>query len=174
MVRVHRAARIGFAALAFLVLVTSGYAWATYQNFAASVPHGVAVPALAAGQKAIDGAAQNILLIGDDTRAGASVIADQQDVLCRPVDVLLARGQGRHRDSVGHARGEVLVGGPCVPAGDEDEEGERCEADARGAVNTNHDLARLTATTGDSWRLHRRAAVGLRKSIVTHGLQLAF
>jgi LCP family protein required for cell wall assembly len=72
MVRVHRAARIGFAALAFLVLVTSGYAWATYQNFAASVPHGAAVPAMSAGQKDIDGAAQNILLIGDDTRAGAT------------------------------------------------------------------------------------------------------
>src|SRR5579875_208125 len=60
------------AAVAFLVLVMSGYAWATYQNFSAAVPHGDPVPPLAAGQRDIDGAAENILLIGNDTRAGAT------------------------------------------------------------------------------------------------------
>ena len=41
--------------VAFLILVASGYAWATYQNFTASVPHGAAVPALAAGATDLDG-----------------------------------------------------------------------------------------------------------------------
>ena len=53
-------------------MVGSGYAWALYKNFTNSVPHGEAVPALAAGQKDLDGSAQNILLIGNDSRAGAT------------------------------------------------------------------------------------------------------
>jgi len=60
------------ALVSFAVLIGSGVAWATYKDFTASVPHGEAVPALAAGQRDLDGSAQNILLIGNDTRAGAS------------------------------------------------------------------------------------------------------
>src|SRR3954468_16822270 len=60
------------ALVSFAVLIGSGIAWATYKDFTASVPHGEAVPALTAGQRDIDGSAQNILLIGNDTRAGAT------------------------------------------------------------------------------------------------------
>jgi len=60
------------AAVAFALMIGSGYAWAVYKNFTNSVPHGAPVPALAAGQKDLDGSAQNILLIGNDSRAGAS------------------------------------------------------------------------------------------------------
>jgi LCP family protein required for cell wall assembly len=60
------------AAIAFVILVASGYAWALFKNFTASVPHGAAVPALRADQTDLDGGAQNILMIGNDSRAGAT------------------------------------------------------------------------------------------------------
>lgn len=65
-------ARSGAALLSLIVIVVSGVAWASYQNFTASIPHGAAVPALRAGQVDPDGAATDILLVGDDTRAGAT------------------------------------------------------------------------------------------------------
>jgi LCP family protein required for cell wall assembly len=65
-------ARITFAALSFVVLIGSGLAWATFQNFTSHVPHGSRVPALTSGAKDADGKDQNILLIGNDSRAGAS------------------------------------------------------------------------------------------------------
>jgi LCP family protein required for cell wall assembly len=61
-----------FASLSLLVLVGSGIAWATFQNFTAHVPHGDPVPALTAGEHDADGGDQNILLVGNDTRAGAT------------------------------------------------------------------------------------------------------
>jgi LCP family protein required for cell wall assembly len=54
-----------------MTLVGSGLAWATYQNFTAHVPHGAAVPKLGSGSD-VDGSDQNILLLGNDSRAGAS------------------------------------------------------------------------------------------------------
>ena len=72
----HHGIRVGLRAAAagvsLLVLVGSGMAWATYQSFAADVPHGDPVPALAVGQQDPDGADQNILLIGSDSRNGAT------------------------------------------------------------------------------------------------------
>ena len=70
--RVRVGIRLTCALVAFGLMIGSGYAWATYRNFSNSVPHGAAVPALAPGQKDIDGAAQNILMIGNDSRAGAT------------------------------------------------------------------------------------------------------
>jgi LCP family protein required for cell wall assembly len=64
--------RIGFAALSFVILIGSGLAWATFQNFQNNIPHGAAVPPLGAGATDADGKDQNILLIGNDSRAGAS------------------------------------------------------------------------------------------------------
>jgi LCP family protein required for cell wall assembly len=55
-----------------VILVASGLAWASYKNFTSNVPHGDPVPALGAGQKDIDGKAENILLTGNDSRDGAS------------------------------------------------------------------------------------------------------
>jgi LCP family protein required for cell wall assembly len=63
--------RIGVAALSFIILFGSGLAWATFQNFQNNIPHGAAVPALDGANDA-DGKDQNILLIGNDSRAGAS------------------------------------------------------------------------------------------------------
>ena len=60
------------AALSLLVLVGSGLAWASFRNFTDTVPRGEPVPPLAAGEHDADGAAQNILLVGNDSRAGAS------------------------------------------------------------------------------------------------------
>jgi LCP family protein required for cell wall assembly len=65
-------ARALFASLSLLVLVGSGIAWATFKNFTGHVPHGDAVPALTASEHDPDGADENILLIGNDTRAGAT------------------------------------------------------------------------------------------------------
>ena len=67
----HRV-RVAAAAVSFVVMVTSGIAWASYRNFSASVPHGSPVPALAAGATDADGADENILLVGSDSRAGAT------------------------------------------------------------------------------------------------------
>ncbi len=60
------------ASVSLLVLVGSGLAWATFRDFTARVPHGDPVPALTAGEHDIDGKDQNILLVGNDTRAGAT------------------------------------------------------------------------------------------------------
>lgn len=62
--------RILVAGLAFAIIIGAGYAWALYRNFTAHVPHGDPVPAWHGTD--IDGDAQNILLIGDDSRAGAT------------------------------------------------------------------------------------------------------
>ncbi|MDT4989360.1 MAG: hypothetical protein QOI74_3454 [Micromonosporaceae bacterium] len=60
------------ASVSLLILVGSGVAWATFKNFTARVPHGDPVPALTAGEHDPDGRDQNILLVGNDTRAGAT------------------------------------------------------------------------------------------------------
>jgi anionic cell wall polymer biosynthesis LytR-Cps2A-Psr (LCP) family protein len=64
--------RAAIALVSLVVIATSGVAWSAYQGFAASIPHGDPVPALAAGTKDLDGSAQNILLIGSDSRNGAT------------------------------------------------------------------------------------------------------
>jgi LCP family protein required for cell wall assembly len=64
--------RISIAVLSFVLLVGSGLAWATFKNFTNDVPHGSAVPPLAKGQHDIDGSSTNVLLVGNDSRAGAS------------------------------------------------------------------------------------------------------
>lgn len=66
------AARAIVAAISLLVIVGSGLAWAAYKNFTNDIPHGAPVPPLGAGQRDIDGRAENILLTGNDSRAGAS------------------------------------------------------------------------------------------------------
>jgi LCP family protein required for cell wall assembly len=68
----RRGLRAAVAAVSFAVLIGSGLTWASYQNFTNSIPRGTAVPALAAGQHDTDGGDQNILLIGNDSREGAS------------------------------------------------------------------------------------------------------
>src|SRR5947209_17045286 len=70
--RMRVGVRALFASLSLLVIVGSGVAWVTFSNFTASVPHGDRVPALVSGEKDPDGADQNVLLIGNDTRAGAT------------------------------------------------------------------------------------------------------
>jgi LCP family protein required for cell wall assembly len=69
---VRVAARAACALVSLLVLIGSGVAWATYKDFSASVPHGDPVPGLAANADDPDGSDQNILLVGNDTRAGAT------------------------------------------------------------------------------------------------------
>src|SRR3954447_7636395 len=66
------AVRAAFALVSFLLLIGSGVAWANYKDFSAHVPHGDPVPPLADGQADADGSGQNILLVGNDTRAGAT------------------------------------------------------------------------------------------------------
>jgi LCP family protein required for cell wall assembly len=66
------ALRATVAGLSLLLIVGSGVAWVTYKSFTSSVPHGAPVPALATGAKDADGADQNILLLGNDSRAGAT------------------------------------------------------------------------------------------------------
>ncbi|MDQ2796719.1 MAG: LCP family protein, partial [Actinomycetota bacterium] len=71
---VPRGVRVGvrafFASIALLVIIASGVAWATFENFTSDIPHGDKVPKTLASDP--DGADQNILLIGNDTRAGAT------------------------------------------------------------------------------------------------------
>ena len=75
LLRSHQArvgARIVVAAVSLTTLIGSGLAWASYQNFTASIKHGDPVPPLADGQRDPDGKDQNILLLGNDSRAGAT------------------------------------------------------------------------------------------------------
>jgi LCP family protein required for cell wall assembly len=70
-----RATRVVAAAISFLVLAGSGYGWASYRTFTSNVRH---VDAIGSGADA-DGPAQNILLVGDDSRpANASPEVLQQ------------------------------------------------------------------------------------------------
>jgi LCP family protein required for cell wall assembly len=59
-----RATRIIAAVVSFLVLAGSGYGWAAYRTFAGGIRH---VDAIGSGPD-YDGSAQNILLVGDDSR----------------------------------------------------------------------------------------------------------
>lgn len=70
--RARVAARLAIAVVSLVTLVGSGLAWATYQNFAAGIRHGDPVPALGSGQHDIDGSDQDILLLGNDSRADAT------------------------------------------------------------------------------------------------------
>ena len=60
------------AGVSLVIIVASGVAWAQYKSFTNSIPRGSAVPALGAGQQDLDGSDQDILLTGNDSRAGAS------------------------------------------------------------------------------------------------------
>ena len=61
------------AVLSLLVLVGSGYAWATYNDFKGNVNKGGTIAGVNDTSKPdIDGVAQNILLVGNDTRVGAT------------------------------------------------------------------------------------------------------
>ncbi|HEY7049480.1 MAG TPA: LCP family protein [Jatrophihabitantaceae bacterium] len=64
--------RLAVAVVSLVALLGSGLAWATYKSFTASIKHGDPVPPLAKGQRDVDGKDQNILLIGNDSRAGAT------------------------------------------------------------------------------------------------------
>lgn len=64
--------RASIALVSLAILVVSGITWASYKNFTNNIPHGSAVPPLAAGAKDLDGRDQNILLVGNDSRAGAT------------------------------------------------------------------------------------------------------
>ena len=64
-------ARLVVAIVSLVILVGSGWAWATFKNFTDHIPHGPAVPGLN-GAVDPDGKAVDILLTGNDSRAGAS------------------------------------------------------------------------------------------------------
>jgi hypothetical protein len=64
--------RIIIAMLSVAALVGSGIAWATYRQFTQGIQHGAALPSLPKGKKRIDGKDQNILLLGNDSIAGAT------------------------------------------------------------------------------------------------------
>jgi LCP family protein required for cell wall assembly len=59
-----RGTRLVAAVVSFLVLAGSGYGWAAYRTFAGGIRH---VDVIGSGSD-YDGAAQNILLVGDDSR----------------------------------------------------------------------------------------------------------
>ncbi len=70
--RARVAVRLAVAVASLLTLVGSGLAWATYQNFTAGIRHGDPVPVLGEGQRDVDGRDEDILLLGNDSRAGAT------------------------------------------------------------------------------------------------------
>ncbi|MDP9118008.1 MAG: LCP family protein [Actinomycetota bacterium] len=124
--RVRVGARGLGAAASFLILIGSGVAWASYKNFTNSIPHGSPVPALAAGMTDLDGPDQNILLIGNDSRAGAnaaelralntandggSVNTDTMMVLHVPANgrraTIISLPRDSYVDIPGHGKGKI-------------------------------------------------------------------
>jgi LCP family protein required for cell wall assembly len=122
---VRLAARLVISLLSLLVIIGSGWAWATFKSFTDHIPHGPAVPGLN-GAADIDGKATDILLTGNDSRAGAtpdelkalstaqdggSVNTDTMMVLHIPADGSRATIISFPRDSwvdiPGHGRGKI-------------------------------------------------------------------
>ena len=65
--------RVLLALISVGLLIGSGIAWATYRQFTQGIQHGQALPELPKGTKRIDGGKdQNILLLGNDSIAGAT------------------------------------------------------------------------------------------------------
>jgi LCP family protein required for cell wall assembly len=64
--------RVVVALLSVTALIGSGIAWATYRHFTQGIQHGVALPNEPKGTKDIDGKDENILLLGNDSIAGAT------------------------------------------------------------------------------------------------------
>ena len=65
--------RVLLALVSVGLLIGSGIAWATYRQFTQGIQHGQALPELPKGTKRIDGGKdQNILLLGNDSIAGAT------------------------------------------------------------------------------------------------------
>src|ERR1019366_3976876 len=60
------------AVLSLAILAGSFYYWNTYRHFTAAVQKAQPLPPVAPGKKDIDGKAQNILLLGNDSRTGAT------------------------------------------------------------------------------------------------------
>lgn len=69
--RLSFSARLVAAAVSFVLIIASGWAWATFKNFTSNVAHGPSVPGRS-GTGDPDGKAANILLTGNDSRAGAT------------------------------------------------------------------------------------------------------
>jgi len=66
-------ARVAAALLSLIVLVGSGWAWATYRNFTSEIKRVNAITGgTAASSKNIDGQDQNILIVGNDDRQTAT------------------------------------------------------------------------------------------------------
>lgn len=64
--------KIVAAALSLVVLVGSGWAWATYRNFTANIKRVDISGHTTSASKNIDGTAQNILIVGNDDRDSAT------------------------------------------------------------------------------------------------------
>jgi LCP family protein required for cell wall assembly len=65
--------RVLLVMISVAALIGSGIAWATYRQFTQGIQHGQALPDLPKGTKRIDGGKdQNILLLGNDSIAGAT------------------------------------------------------------------------------------------------------
>ena len=58
--------------LSVTILIYSYFYWSTYRQVQASVPTAAALPSIASGKKDVDGKDQNILLLGNDSRTGAT------------------------------------------------------------------------------------------------------
>ena len=77
--QIGTASRIVCGVLALAVLIGSGWAWASYRSFAAKIvridaipPAPTAGPSTSAVHKDLDGKDQNILIVGNDSRDGAT------------------------------------------------------------------------------------------------------
>ena len=94
--------RIAIALISVGVLIGSGIAWATYRQFTQGIQHGAALPKVAKGKKDIDGKDQNILLLGNDSIAGATpaevaalgTTPDRQDSLTDTMMILHVPADG--------------------------------------------------------------------------------
>ncbi|HEV7203869.1 MAG TPA: LCP family protein [Jatrophihabitans sp.] len=156
-------ARAFAASLSLLIIVASGLAWVTFKNFTASVPHGDKVPALVSGETDPDGSATNILLIGNDTRAGATraelnalhtghdtttVNADTMMVMHVPADGSRPTLVSFPRDSwvtiPGYGKGKINAAYPSAYNTARDAHKNEKEAESAGIIETIRTIHALT------------------------------
>ncbi len=165
--RIGTSSRILAALLSLVILVGSGYAWATYQKFTSDIATG---KDLNRSGTDLDGRDQNILLIGNDSRAGAtpaelqqlsteddggSVNTDTMIVLHVPADgsraSLISFPRDSYVDIPGYGRNRINAAYSNAYNASKAKGGSEVDAQSAGIALTADTISKLTGLTIDHY-----------------------